>query len=37
MNLHDIMETSWEDLMGVLQEEAPKEEVTDLADFIATI
>lgn len=38
MNIHDVMETSWEDLMGVLQQEAPKkEEVTDLADFIATI
>lgn len=39
MSIHDVMDTSWEDLMGVLgeAETAPKEEVMDLADFLGAI
>nr|DAW56618.1 MAG TPA: hypothetical protein [Caudoviricetes sp.] len=39
MSIRDVMDTSWEDLMGVLgQIESDKtEEVMDLADFLETI
>lgn len=39
MSIRDVMDTSWEDLMGVLgQTESDKtEEVMDLADFIQLI
>lgn len=39
MSVHDVMDTSWEDLMGVLgeTETTPKEEVMDLADFLGSI
>lgn len=39
MSIRDVMETNWEDLMGVLDttEAADKEEVMDLADFLGTI
>lgn len=39
MSIRDVMDTSWEDLMGVLGEtEAAKaEEVMVLADFLETI
>lgn len=41
MSVRDVMETSWEDLMGVLDTtesaDADKEEVMDLADFLGTI
>lgn len=39
MSVRDVMETSWEDLMGVLDatEIADKEEVMDLADFLEKI
>ncbi|KXT74993.1 hypothetical protein STRDD10_00554 [Streptococcus sp. DD10] len=39
LSIRDVMETSWEDLMGVLEtlEPAKKEEVVDLADFIQMI
>lgn len=39
MSVRDVMETSWEDLMGVLDatETADKEEVMDLADFLEKI
>lgn len=39
MSIRDVMDTSWEDLMGVLGEtEAIKaEEVMDLADFLEMI
>lgn len=36
MSIRDVMDTSWEDLMGVLGslETSEKEEVVDLADFL---
>ncbi len=39
MSIRDVMDTSWEDLMGVLGEtkSAKTEEVMDLADFLETI
>lgn len=39
MSIRDVMDTSWEDLMGVLgeTESAEIEEVMDLADFIQLI
>jgi hypothetical protein len=39
MSIRDVMDTSWEDLMGVLGEtkSAETEEVMDLADFIQLI
>ena len=39
MSIRDVMDTSWEDLMGVLGEtESTKtEEVIDIADFLETI
>ena len=39
MSIRDVMDTSWEDLMGVLgQTESDKiEEVMDLSDFLETI
>lgn len=44
MSIRDVMDTSWEDLMGVLgetevgeTEAAETEEVMDLADFIQLI
>ena len=39
MSIRDVMDTSWEDLMGVIgeTESAKKEEVMDLADFLETI
>ncbi len=39
MSIRDVMDTSWEDLMGVLgQTESDKtEEVMDLADFLEMI
>lgn len=39
MSVHDVMDTSWEDLMGVLgeTETAQEEEVMDLADFLGSI
>ncbi|MBF0819130.1 hypothetical protein [Streptococcus acidominimus] len=39
LSIHDVMETSWEDLMGVLDttEAAEKEEVIDLVDFLGMI
>ena len=39
MSIRDVMDTSWEDLMGVLDEteSAETEEVMDLVDFIQLI
>lgn len=39
MSIRDVMDTSWEDLMGVLgkTESAEIEEVMDLADFLEMI
>lgn len=39
MSIRDVMDTSWEDLMGVLGETEPAEteEVIDLADFLQLI
>lgn len=39
MSIRDVMDTSWEDLMGVLgtMETSEKEEVIDLADLLGTI
>lgn len=39
MSIRDVMDTSWEDLMGVIgeTESDKKEEVMDLADFLETI
>jgi hypothetical protein len=42
MSIRDVMDTSWEDLMGVLGEtesakSAETEEVMDLADFLQLI
>lgn len=39
MSIRDVMDTSWEDLMGVIgeTESTKKEEVMDLADFLETI
>ena len=39
MSIRDVMDTSWEDLMGVLgeTESAKTEEVMDLADFLEKI
>nr|DAX63364.1 MAG TPA: AAA domain protein [Caudoviricetes sp.] len=39
MSIRDVMDTSWEDLMGVLGEtgSAKTEEVMDLADFLQII
>lgn len=39
MSIRDVMDTSWEDLMGVLGETESDEieEVMDLADFIQLI
>ena len=39
MSIRDVMDTSWEDLMGVLgQTESDKtEEVVDLSDFLEMI
>ena len=39
MSIRDVMDTSWEDLMGVLgeTEAAETEEVMDLADFLQLI
>lgn len=39
MSIRDVMDTSWEDLMGVLgqTESDQTEEVMDLADFLETI
>ena len=39
MSIRDVMDTSWEDLMGVLgQTKSDKtEEFMDLADFLETI
>nr|DAU34153.1 MAG TPA: hypothetical protein [Caudoviricetes sp.] len=39
MSIRDVMDTSWEDLMGVLgeAESAKTEEVMDLADFLEMI
>nr|DAT10194.1 MAG TPA: hypothetical protein [Caudoviricetes sp.] len=39
MSIRDVMDTSWEDLMGVLGEieSAETEEVMDLADFLQPI
>lgn len=44
MSIRDVMDTSWEDLMGVLSETevgeteaAETEEVMDLADFLQLI
>ncbi|VKF56627.1 Uncharacterised protein [Streptococcus pneumoniae] len=39
MSIRDVMDTSWEDLMGVLGslETSEKEEVVDLADFLETL
>ena len=39
MSIRDVMDTSWEDLMGVLgeTESSKTEEVIDLADFLETI
>nr|DAY07451.1 MAG TPA: hypothetical protein [Caudoviricetes sp.] len=39
MSIRDVMDTSWEDLMGVLgeTESVEIEEVMDLADFIQLI
>ncbi|KXU14595.1 hypothetical protein SORDD17_01352 [Streptococcus oralis] len=39
LSIRDVMETSWEDLTGVLgtDENAEKEEVMDLADFLGMI
>ena len=39
MSIRDVMDTSWEDLMGVLgsMETSEKEEVVDLADFLESL
>ena len=39
MSIRDVMDTSWEDLMGVLGslETSEKEEVVDLTDFLETL
>lgn len=39
MSIRDVMDTSWEDLMGVLgeTESAEIEKIMDLADFIQLI
>lgn len=39
MNIRDVMDTSWEDLMGVLGslETSEQEEVVDLADFLESL
>ena len=39
MSIRDVMDTSWEDLMGVLgeTESVKTEEVMDLADFLQLI
>lgn len=39
MSIRDVMDTSWEDLMGVIgeTESAKKEEVMDLTDFLEII
>ena len=39
MSIRDVMDTSWEDLMGVLgqTESAKTEEVMDLTDFLQLI
>ena len=39
MSIRDVMDTSWEDLMGVLGslETSEKEEVVDLVDFLETL
>ena len=39
MSIRDVMDTSWEDLMGVLgtMETNDKEEVIDLADLLGII
>lgn len=39
MSIRDVMDTSWEDLMGVLgeTESAETEEIMDLADFMQLI
>ena len=39
MSIRDVMDTSWEDLMGVLGslETSEKEEVVDMADFLESL
>ena len=39
MSIRDVMDTSWQDLMGVIgeTESAETEEVMDLADFLEMI
>lgn len=39
MSIRDVMDTSWQDLLGVLgeTESAKDEEVMDLADFLEMI
>lgn len=39
MSIRDVMDTSWEDLMGVLRtmETSEQEEVLDLADFLESL
>ena len=39
MSIRDVMDTSWEDLMGVLgtMETSEREEVVDLADFLESL
>nr|DAD90216.1 MAG TPA: hypothetical protein [Siphoviridae sp. ctsgc4] len=39
MSIRDVMDTSWEDLMGVLGslETSEREEVVDLADFLESL
>ncbi len=39
MSIRDVMDTSWEDLMGVLgtMEMSEQEEVLDLADFLESL
>nr|DAE06785.1 MAG TPA: hypothetical protein [Siphoviridae sp. ctGN02] len=39
MSIRDVMDTSWEDLMGVLgsMKTSEQEEVLDLADFLESL
>ncbi|WP_196299839.1 hypothetical protein, partial [Streptococcus pneumoniae] len=39
MSIRDVMDTSWEDLMGVLgsMKTSEQEEVVDLADFLESL
>jgi len=39
MSIRDVMDTGWEDLMGVLgtMETSEQEEVLDLADFLESL